>query len=225
MPRFPQVMRNLPRTGRGALPESLLGRSRRVDAELDGTAASSSAVLGAEPIVRVLAEAETAEAAEGPVCYSRRPGDTRARLIRSRDAAIGLRPALRVFRVRFRAQREEERTCAESSDTSDRATPKPLLLERIAPARVPRLRLCRDRAARGRRSSTTCARSARSGTLVAAAGGNGSHSHHGLGHTRWATSRRRDGAERPSAHRLASPTPRHRPERDHRDYPSSCASS
>ena len=37
MPRFPQVMRNLPRAGRGPLPDSLLAAVEEVNAELDGT--------------------------------------------------------------------------------------------------------------------------------------------------------------------------------------------
>jgi len=65
MPRFPQVKRNLPRTGRGALPERLLAEVERVNAELDGTGRVLVRPSGTEPLVRVLAEAETPEAAEG----------------------------------------------------------------------------------------------------------------------------------------------------------------
>jgi phosphoglucosamine mutase len=64
MPRFPQVMRNLPRAGRGPLPESLLAAVEEVNAELDGTGRVLVRPSGTEPVVRVLAEAETAEAAE-----------------------------------------------------------------------------------------------------------------------------------------------------------------
>jgi phosphoglucosamine mutase len=64
MPRFPQVMRNLPRAGRGPLPESLLAAVEEVNAELDGTGRVLVRPSGTEPVVRVLAEAETAGAAE-----------------------------------------------------------------------------------------------------------------------------------------------------------------
>jgi phosphoglucosamine mutase len=65
MPRFPQVKRNLPRTGRGPLPDRLLAEVERVNAELDGTGRVLVRPSGTEPLVRVLAEAETPEAAEG----------------------------------------------------------------------------------------------------------------------------------------------------------------
>jgi phosphoglucosamine mutase len=64
MPRFPQVMRNLPRAERGALPEELQAAVEEVNAELDGTGRVLVRPSGTEPVVRVLAEAETAEAAE-----------------------------------------------------------------------------------------------------------------------------------------------------------------
>ena len=64
MPRFPQVMRNLPRAERGALPDELLTAVEEVNAELDGTGRVLVRPSGTEPLVRVLAEAETAEAAE-----------------------------------------------------------------------------------------------------------------------------------------------------------------
>ncbi len=64
MPRFPQVMRNLPRAERGALPDDLLTAVEQVNAELDGTGRVLVRPSGTEPVVRVLAEAETAEAAE-----------------------------------------------------------------------------------------------------------------------------------------------------------------
>ncbi len=64
MPRFPQVMRNLPRTGRGALPDDLLAAVEEVNAGLDGSGRVLVRPSGTEPVVRVLAEAETAEAAE-----------------------------------------------------------------------------------------------------------------------------------------------------------------
>ena len=64
MPRFPQVMENLPRAGRGPLPDDLLAAVEQVNAELDGTGRVLVRPSGTEPLVRVLAEAETAEEAE-----------------------------------------------------------------------------------------------------------------------------------------------------------------
>ena len=64
MPRFPQVMRNLPREGAGALPTELLAAVEAVNAELDGTGRVLVRPSGTEPVVRVLAEAETPEVAE-----------------------------------------------------------------------------------------------------------------------------------------------------------------
>jgi phosphoglucosamine mutase len=65
MSRFPQVMRNLPRAGRGPLPDELVAEVERVNAELDGQGRVLVRPSGTEPVVRVLAEAETPEAAEG----------------------------------------------------------------------------------------------------------------------------------------------------------------
>jgi phosphoglucosamine mutase len=65
MPRFPQVMRNLPRTGRAPLSGELLARLETVNAELDGSGRVLVRPSGTEPVVRVLAEAETPEEAEG----------------------------------------------------------------------------------------------------------------------------------------------------------------
>jgi phosphoglucosamine mutase len=64
MPRFPQVMENLPRAGRGPLPSALLAAVEDVNSELDGTGRVLVRPSGTEPVVRVLAEAETAEAAQ-----------------------------------------------------------------------------------------------------------------------------------------------------------------
>jgi phosphoglucosamine mutase len=64
MPRFPQVMRNLPRAGRGPLPDELLAAVEEVNTELDGTGRVLVRPSGTEPVVRVLAEAETPEVAE-----------------------------------------------------------------------------------------------------------------------------------------------------------------
>jgi phosphoglucosamine mutase len=64
MPRFPQVKRNLQRNGRGALPESLLAEVEQVNAELAGSGRVLVRPSGTEPLVRVLAEAESEAAAQ-----------------------------------------------------------------------------------------------------------------------------------------------------------------
>jgi phosphoglucosamine mutase len=64
MPRFPQVMRNLPRAGRGPLPDELLAAVEEVNAELGGAGRVLVRPSGTEPVVRVLTEAETQEEAE-----------------------------------------------------------------------------------------------------------------------------------------------------------------
>jgi phosphoglucosamine mutase len=64
MSRLPQVLRNLPRGGRGPLPDELLEAVEAVNADLDGSGRVLVRPSGTEPVVRVLAEAETAEAAE-----------------------------------------------------------------------------------------------------------------------------------------------------------------
>jgi phosphoglucosamine mutase len=64
MPRFPQVVENLPRAGHGPLPSDLLAAVEKVNAELDGDGRVLVRPSGTEPVVRVLAEAETTEAAE-----------------------------------------------------------------------------------------------------------------------------------------------------------------
>ena len=64
MPVFPQVKQNLPRAGRGPLPQGLLEKVAALNAELDGTGRVLVRPSGTEPVVRVLAEAEWAEAAE-----------------------------------------------------------------------------------------------------------------------------------------------------------------
>jgi len=65
MPRFPQALRNLPREGRGPLPGRLVAEVERVNDELDGMGRVLVRPSGTEPVVRVLAEAETPEEAEG----------------------------------------------------------------------------------------------------------------------------------------------------------------
>jgi phosphoglucosamine mutase len=64
MPRLPQVIQNLPRKARGPLPEELHAAVEKVNAELDGTGRVLVRPSGTEPVVRVLAEAKTPEAAE-----------------------------------------------------------------------------------------------------------------------------------------------------------------
>jgi phosphoglucosamine mutase len=64
MPRFPQVMQNLPRTGRGPLPDELSEAVEGVNDELAGDGRVLVRPSGTEPVVRVLAEAETPQAAE-----------------------------------------------------------------------------------------------------------------------------------------------------------------
>jgi phosphoglucosamine mutase len=64
MERFPQMKQNVPRTGRGPLPASLLERLERVNGELNGDARVLVRPSGTEPVVRVLAEAPTEEEAE-----------------------------------------------------------------------------------------------------------------------------------------------------------------
>jgi phosphoglucosamine mutase len=64
MPRFPQVMQNLPRSGRGALPQALLAAVDRTNEELDGFGRVVVRPSGTEPVIRVLAEAKTQEEAE-----------------------------------------------------------------------------------------------------------------------------------------------------------------
>lgn len=64
MERYPQVKLNLPRAGRGPLPEALLGRVAEVNAELDGEGRVLVRPSGTEPLVRVLAEAPTEAEAE-----------------------------------------------------------------------------------------------------------------------------------------------------------------
>jgi phosphoglucosamine mutase len=64
MERFPQVKQNLPRAGRGPLPESLAARIEAVNAELNGGGRVLVRPSGTEPVVRVLAEAPTEGEAE-----------------------------------------------------------------------------------------------------------------------------------------------------------------
>jgi phosphoglucosamine mutase len=64
MQRYPQIKQNLPRAGRGPLPESLREQIDAVNAELDGQGRVLVRPSGTEPVVRVLAEAPTEKEAE-----------------------------------------------------------------------------------------------------------------------------------------------------------------
>ncbi len=61
---LPQAKQNLPRAGRGPLPTALLGEVARVNEELGDGGRVLLRPSGTEPVVRILAEAETQEAAE-----------------------------------------------------------------------------------------------------------------------------------------------------------------
>ena len=62
MPRFAQVKRNL--TIEGKLPKSAVAAAERLNSELDGRARVLLRPSGTEPVVRLLAEAETPKEAE-----------------------------------------------------------------------------------------------------------------------------------------------------------------
>jgi len=64
MTRYPQVKQNLPRAGRGPLPQSLLDKLDIVNEELNGDGRVLVRPSGTEPVVRVLAEAPTKEESE-----------------------------------------------------------------------------------------------------------------------------------------------------------------
>ncbi len=64
MERFPQVKQNVPRAGRGDLPPALLDEVARINADLAGEGRILVRPSGTEPLVRVLAEAETEAEAE-----------------------------------------------------------------------------------------------------------------------------------------------------------------
>jgi phosphoglucosamine mutase len=61
MERFPQAKQNVPRIGRGPLPPALVARLDDVNRELDGNARVLVRPSGTEPVVRILAEAASAE--------------------------------------------------------------------------------------------------------------------------------------------------------------------
>jgi phosphoglucosamine mutase len=64
MAPYPQAKRNLPRSGRGPLPQGLLEGLEAVNGELNGDGRVLVRPSGTEPVVRVLAEAPTQEEAE-----------------------------------------------------------------------------------------------------------------------------------------------------------------
>ncbi|HEY2541652.1 MAG TPA: phosphoglucosamine mutase [Gaiellaceae bacterium] len=64
MTQYPQAKQNLPRRGRGPLPQSLLAAVDRVNDELNGDGRVLVRPSGTEPLVRVLAEAPTKEESE-----------------------------------------------------------------------------------------------------------------------------------------------------------------
>jgi phosphoglucosamine mutase len=64
MERYPQVKQNLPRRGRGPLPQALVERVDEINSELDGGGRVLVRPSGTEPVVRILAEAATQQEAE-----------------------------------------------------------------------------------------------------------------------------------------------------------------
>jgi phosphoglucosamine mutase len=64
MTPYPQAKQNLPRIGRGPLPQALLERLEALNGELDGNGRVLVRPSGTEPLVRVLAEAPSQEEAE-----------------------------------------------------------------------------------------------------------------------------------------------------------------
>jgi len=63
MEPYPQARRNLPRSGRGPLPQSLVEELERQNGELNGDGRVLVRPSGTEPVVRILAEAPTADEA------------------------------------------------------------------------------------------------------------------------------------------------------------------
>jgi phosphoglucosamine mutase len=64
MAPYPQAKQNLPRIGRGPLPQALMERLEVVNGELNGNGRVLVRPSGTEPVVRVLAEAPTQKEAE-----------------------------------------------------------------------------------------------------------------------------------------------------------------
>ncbi len=63
MEPYPQARRNLPRSGRGPLPQGLVEELERQNGELNGDGRVLVRPSGTEPVVRILAEAPTADEA------------------------------------------------------------------------------------------------------------------------------------------------------------------
>jgi phosphoglucosamine mutase len=64
MAPYPQARQNLPRIGRGPLPQALMERLEALNGELNGNGRVLVRPSGTEPVVRVLAEAPTQKEAE-----------------------------------------------------------------------------------------------------------------------------------------------------------------
>jgi phosphoglucosamine mutase len=64
MAPYPQAKQNLPRIGRGPLPQALMERLEALNGELNGNGRVLVRPSGTEPVVRVLAEAPTQKEAE-----------------------------------------------------------------------------------------------------------------------------------------------------------------
>jgi phosphoglucosamine mutase len=64
MTRYPQAKQNLPRAGRGPLPQSLLDKIDALNEDMNGDGRVLVRPSGTEPVVRVLAEAPTKEESE-----------------------------------------------------------------------------------------------------------------------------------------------------------------
>jgi phosphoglucosamine mutase len=64
MPRLPQVQLNIPLAGGKAVPAAVLEEADRLNEELEGRGRVLVRPSGTEPLLRVLAEAETVEEAK-----------------------------------------------------------------------------------------------------------------------------------------------------------------
>ena len=178
MPRFPQVKENVAVRAQ-ELAEPCSREVEELNAELDGEGRVLVRPSGTEPVVRVLAEAET-EAEARDLCGSIAAlvqrelgwalptyGDPEAGLSCVSDEG---------FRRRQRDQ-EERRMCGIIGYVGSREC-KPLLLAGPRAARVPRLRLGRHRPARGRRARVRPRRRQPRHLKEAAAAPNGSPATH-----------------------------------------------
>ena len=87
MPRYPQVLENV-RVTRAEVPETVLIEAERINAELAGRGRVLVRASGTEPLVRVLAEAETREEATDLVVPL--PGSSNRSSASSKWGAAGL---------------------------------------------------------------------------------------------------------------------------------------